>query len=969
MISEISSFWSSLPAPFQQFLVGVSVNLMSKVVSIRGGKGKDDISEPLKDACKEGIKCFTKSCIDNNCDENRVRKLLGNSSLESLFAEIVDKPDLAADTSYIKKIVNEISADCGIPDGFNLEKSLALFLEGFTAKAEKNTKLIPYLELQILRKILDNQKGAKPDLQYLQTKYFDYIRAKYRLLSFKGLSDRGKVISFPLNEIFMELTLAKDLYINSREYLKKRENNIRPDEMSDVKGGVVDISDIFSSSYSIILGEPGSGKSTLLKFLALNIIDPESPFFLKDTIPILFPISAYAEGYKRKNSLEYNIKESLSEYFRGEGLPDMTPLFDTALNENRSLLLFDGLDEVANESERKKVVADIRTFITSEGYKDNRYIITCRVASYTKATRFEKVNDNKFSHYTVLPFDNSAIRSFLNKWYLCYERDINERGDFAEIEAEKRLHKMCAIIETDGNIRDLATNPLMLTILALIEHEGGDLPRNRAALYEKCLIILSDSWDKVRSLFESERSEFRFRGRRISQDFVVEYLGPVAYEMHKNSKFHIEHGELKEILAGKFDRKNKDMLCSKEEAEDFIKIMQERSGILQEVATGVYGFMHLTFKEYLSARVLTDLSDNCTTYLGDNIFKPEWQKVVLLTASILKKRDATTFIRDIVKTGSKCFENLLLAGRCIVDAGVEKVDEEFYDEFVEKLEGVVAGDFQISDKAPVAETLGRLGVFYDLEGFVEIEGGEYNLSSGKVQIEVFKVGKYPVTNSWYGKFIKDNGYNNCDYWSGEGLKWLEYTKSQYPLFWNDSKWNCPNSPVVGITWYEAYAFTKWLTVKSDDGCQYRLPNEHEWEAAAFGHAGRKYPWGNKWDMKLCNNKELKIGKTTPVGMFRDGNTSKGVSDLCGNVWEWTLSDYFSGSNLNDYRFDEEVQRKMDNNDIDAYISLLENRKSQLPVLKGGSYFNDKEVCLCSARIRYSPHNRYYNAGFRCARPL
>ncbi|MCP4687446.1 MAG: hypothetical protein GY859_05305, partial [Desulfobacterales bacterium] len=269
------------------------------------------------------------------------------------------------------------------------------------------------------------------------------------------------------------------------------------------------------------------------------------------------------------------------------------------------LFLIDGLDEVSDEAERKKMVADIRNFIIHDGAGSNRYIITCRIASYTSASRFEPIAGAPFAHYTVSPFNMGQIEKFLSAWYRWYQKEIHHRRETLESEAGKNLRKMMSAIRGDDNIMTIATNPLMLTILALIEHEGGELPRNRADLYAKCLKMLAGSWENLRSLHETEKRGFKLGGRRLSEDFIIEYLGPIAYGMHDSASPEIEYRDLKETLAKKFDVRNKDMLLSKEQTDDFIRIMRERSGLLEEVATGTYSFSHLTFKEYLTARMLS----------------------------------------------------------------------------------------------------------------------------------------------------------------------------------------------------------------------------------------------------------------------------------------------------------------------------------------------------------------------------
>ena len=226
----------------------------------------------------------------------------------------------------------------------------------------------------------------------------------------------------------------------------------------------------------------------------------------------------------------------------------------------------------------------------------------------------------------------------------------------------------------------------------------------------------------------------------------------------------------------------------------------------------------------------------------------------------------------------------------------------------------------------------------ELKKFIKIEGGRYNLEGlgDGIDIRPFEIGKFPVTNSWFAEFIQNGGYENKEYWTEEGINWLKEIKAKQSRYWNDKDWNQLDYPVVGVSWYEADAFTKWLTLELNDGYTYRLLTEQEWQAAA-GFDKREYPWGPEWDKYKCNNGELKLNKTSTVGEFKEGDTNKKVSDMAGNVWEWTNS--FYDGDKNNY------------------------------VLRGGSWFNGAGVCRCAYRGGNYPIFRSDDVGFRCARAV
>ncbi len=148
--------------------------------------------------------------------------------------------------------------------------------------------------------------------------------------------------------------------------------------------------------------------------------------------------------------------------------------------------------------------------------------------------------------------------------------------------------------------------------------------------------------------------------------------------------------------------------------------------------------------------------------------------------------------------------------------------------------------------------------------------------------------------------------------------------------WDESRFNDPLQPVVGVSWYEAEAYCNWL--KEVTAREYRLPTEEEWEKAARGKNGKVYPWGNKFNQKRANTSESELGATTPVLMYPDGESDYGAFDLSGNAWEWTSSKYSEG---------------------EPYY-----------VLRGGSYIFDRWSACCADRNGYDPFLWEWYIGFR-----
>jgi formylglycine-generating enzyme required for sulfatase activity len=216
----------------------------------------------------------------------------------------------------------------------------------------------------------------------------------------------------------------------------------------------------------------------------------------------------------------------------------------------------------------------------------------------------------------------------------------------------------------------------------------------------------------------------------------------------------------------------------------------------------------------------------------------------------------------------------------------------------------------------------------------------------EVELDLYAISRYPVTNAEFAYFVADEGYSTREYWTIAG--WEQKDKNDWvqPRFWDDDSWNGPSQPVVGISWYEAVAYCRWLTKKS--GKTYRLPSEAEWEKAARGTDGRRYPWGDQWDATLCNNRENSLDQTTPVGEYPEGRSPYGVEDMVGQVWEWCSTKYA------EYPYTCDDGREFEEG-------------TDLRILRGGSFHNGSGYCRCSSRLTFSPQITYNNRGFRCVR--
>ncbi|MBI5598609.1 MAG: SUMF1/EgtB/PvdO family nonheme iron enzyme [Deltaproteobacteria bacterium] len=204
------------------------------------------------------------------------------------------------------------------------------------------------------------------------------------------------------------------------------------------------------------------------------------------------------------------------------------------------------------------------------------------------------------------------------------------------------------------------------------------------------------------------------------------------------------------------------------------------------------------------------------------------------------------------------------------------------------------------------------------EGMVAVPAGEFIMGGPagesderperKLILKAFYMDRFEATNESYKRFIDKTGRKEPVDWTVYG-----YTEER------------KGHPVVFVSYEDAAAYCKWAGK--------RLPTDEEWEKAARGTDGRRYPWGNEFDGARANTGTSGVVGTTPAGRYETGKSPYGAYDMAGNVWEWVDSD-----------FDEKTK-----------------------VVRGGSWGLTHRFARTFFRVGYPPKTTVNNLGFRCAR--
>ncbi|MEM7034917.1 MAG: formylglycine-generating enzyme family protein, partial [Chloroflexota bacterium] len=297
--------------------------------------------------------------------------------------------------------------------------------------------------------------------------------------------------------------------------------------------------------------------------------------------------------------------------------------------------------------------------------------------------------------------------------------------------------------------------------------------------------------------------------------------------------------------------------------------------------------------------------------------------------------------------------NPILAARCLCEEKVN-VSIELRQAIIDALLDLLTQpEIALRVRIAAGRVLGRLGD-PRIGKMVEVTGGSFIMGTHKISLPVYKIGKYSVTNAEYTEFIQAGGYQNKRWWTEAGWQQKQQEGWKEPSKWQDSWFNHPNQPVVGVSWYECVAYCRWLSTKK--GQLYRLPTEAEWEKGSRGTDGRKYPWGNAFEASRLNADAGKqtVESTTPIGIYPTGVSPNNLYDCTGNVWEWCATKFGKA-----YPFDVTENKWSED--------YLEQPGHRVP--RGGSWNHPRDGVNCTIRLPFPPEGRLKFTGFRLVSPL
>ncbi|MFZ1474651.1 MAG: SUMF1/EgtB/PvdO family nonheme iron enzyme, partial [Anaerolineae bacterium] len=818
------------------------------------------------------------------------------------------------------------------------------------------------------------QRGpAKPDLR---ARYLERLRRQCAALPLAALGgDEGAEADLTLDHVYIALDTTARVPLTADEKQKRagagasrlgREDDTRPLSALEAAG---------QASRLVLLGDPGAGKSTFVRKLAAWLAaanrgeppPPDIPGNLLPVIVVLRDLAARLAGIEVAKLSGERRDETLAAAVRAQAVADLARLdcagfaadLRAAIQDGTCLLILDGLDEVpfAQQTQVRQAVGAV-----IQCYHPARLIVTCRIRSYTGAAVLPNVPS-----FTLAPFDDEKVRAFATAWY-------NAQREMGRVDAEQARRKAANLAEAalSADLRELAENPMMLTTMAIIHQREIGLPKERVRLYSLAVDVLLRRWQQ-RKAGETGLAPSAALSAFLRDDLklrlVMERLAYEAHRAKRGAAVDLERGATLVLLD------QAEYLGDTSLAAEFLDYVDQRAGLLlgrggELGHPATYSFPHRTFQEYLAGCYLVGQREPDRTYYAHAAEGDYFGLAARLGAEELlyNRRNLHGLLdlayhlcpaHEIATTQAR--RATLWAGLTAALAGRETIERDangpdggpvYLARLIPRLAALLAAGLTPPERADAGVALARLGdprgEAMTIEGmaFCFVPAGRFVMGSAagdkaadsdeKPQHAVdlaygYWMGRYPVTNAQYAAFVAGGGYDVRDYWP-EAAAADFWRQGEFKGRWDDTwrrgpndygePFTLPNHPVVGVSWYEALAFVRWLSGRAarslPAGWEARLPSEAEWEKAARGgeeipvsavirplgadlaaapgimrqanrESQRTYPWGEEITPEKANYDDTGIGATSAVGCFPLGASPYGVEELSGNVWEWTRS--------------------------------------------------------------------------------
>jgi energy-coupling factor transporter ATP-binding protein EcfA2 len=433
-----------------------------------------------------------------------------------------------------------------------------------------------------LHKTDEMEHQTKVQTSALQ-RYQAHVISKFQFIDFSGLN---AILQKPIKlaRIYVKLR-AKPSY-QLKDYISIKDFNQLTEELQpDEDNQPIDFLSVFNTRSQaqkekqeplkmIILGHPGSGKTTLMKWIALQCASQKPPF--TNMVPVFIPLKDF--GADPDNTFrKFNLLAYCTHMIHNQNLD--ADFFKGIFDNSQVIFLLDGLDEVAIEKTRRDVIA----WIQDQHIRKNVLMVTSRFSGLQESRGLQF--HSSIPSFAIQDFDIGDIEQFLENWYATIEIAVGgERSESDALDqAQKSAKDLIEVIKDKRyeSLKTLAVNPLLLTIIAIVHRTRAVLPKERFKLYDESIRVMIELWNVA--------------NRRLDISFSVENsmanLSRIAAHMMIHNCREVKKETINTLLPETIEGKSR---------ADFLDTMVIQAGLLY-YSEGQFGFLHLSFQEYLTA--------------------------------------------------------------------------------------------------------------------------------------------------------------------------------------------------------------------------------------------------------------------------------------------------------------------------------------------------------------------------------
>ncbi|MGK7932927.1 MAG: SUMF1/EgtB/PvdO family nonheme iron enzyme [Microcystaceae cyanobacterium] len=627
-----------------------------------------------------------------------------------------------------------------------------------------------------------------------------------------------------------------------------------------------------------IIGAPGSGKTTLLKHLALSYANKS---YKRVGAPQFIPILLYLRDIRHlilqdnPLTLPKLIQQSIETLPSDPALSLPQGWIEDQLRIGNCLILLDGLDEVANATEREQVSLWVNEQMRI--YRKTHFIVTSRPHGYDKQN-FERIGTD----LAVLPFSPSQTDEFIHRLYT--QNKIKEKGRKTPAvfrDAEDLAKDLIDKIKKNRAIADMAKNPLLITMIATVHYNGEALPGRRVELYQQiCDLLLGK----------------RQAAKKTREKQTTKRLGiPSSLQTIENALSAEQNKSVLQVLAlSLMEAKSREFTLSSDPSinpkipraipiiedilgkvapnslspQDFFETIQFVCGLIVEREVGIYEFAHLSFQEYLAAAQIQTLKQEKPEkfdLLLENFEISWWSETIRLYSA---QSDATPLIQHAIDNPT--IKSLTLALDCqqeklILDSNV--------DEALNKLleDGLDSDNPEIAQLAAEVKLSRRLTNLLEIDEKLEIDLNYLTVAEYKLFLDdIYSPSSAKSHFLLSFQAIADSPPHH------PRVKSSTQDSLELPLL-NYSE--VRRNPITELTLDDALNFCSWLNQKaialtgqektsSDNTFYYRLPNAQE----AQNYPPNEHPHLQCWIMEDYENpslqpKSVRLIKTNIPSLF------------------------------------------------------------------------------------------------------